>query len=78
MVDSTSTKVWLFAGSEGGANRFADQLSLVSTAQVAGVDPGSYIADVLRRLDTWPHARLGELLPHLWAIGAESDEQTAQ
>ena len=78
MVDSTSTKVWLFAGSEGGANRFADQLSLVSTAQVAGVDPGSYIANVLPRLDTWPHARLGELLPHLWAIGDESDEQAAQ
>ncbi len=68
---------WSFAGSEGGANRFADQLSRVSTAQAAGVDPGSYIADILRRLDPWPQARLGELLPHPWAIGDEFDEQLA-
>lgn len=75
---ASGRKSWLFAGSEAGAKRFADQLSLVSTAQAAGVDPGSYIADVLPRLDTWPQAKLHELLPHLWAVADEPDEQAAQ
>lgn len=65
---ASGRKAWLFAGSASGANRFADTLSLVSTADAAGVNPGSYIADVLPRIDTWPNARIHELLPHLWAL----------
>lgn len=73
---ASGRKSWLFAGSESGANRFADTLSLVSTADAAGVNPGSYIADILPRIDTCPNSRSHELLPHLWAIG--DDEQAAQ
>jgi transposase len=75
---ASGRKSWLFAGSESGANRFADTLSLVSTADAAGVSPGSYIADILPRLDTWPNSRRHELLPHLWAIGENTTEQPAQ
>lgn len=42
---ASGRKAWLFAGSPAGAERFADLLSLVSTAEAAGVNPGSYIAD---------------------------------
>ncbi|MEO8182761.1 MAG: transposase domain-containing protein [Deltaproteobacteria bacterium] len=55
--------------------RFADQLSLVSTADAAGANPGSYIADILPRIDTWPHRRLDELLPHAWAVAEEQSDQ---
>jgi transposase len=65
----------MFAGSHAGAERFADQLSLVSTADAAGVNPGSYIADILPRISTWLQRRLDELLPHAWAA---ADEQAAQ
>jgi hypothetical protein len=60
---------------QAGAERFADLLSLVSTAAAAGVNSGSFIADILPRIDTWPHRRLDELLPLAWAT---ADEQPAQ
>jgi transposase len=72
---ASGRKAWLFAGSHAGAERFADQLSLVSTADAAGVNPGSYIADILPRISSWPQRRLDELLPHAWAA---ADEQAAQ
>ena len=72
---ASGRKAWLFAGSPAGATRFADQLSLVSTADAAGVNPGSYIADILPRIDTWPHSRLDELLPHAWAAAGEQPDQ---
>jgi transposase len=72
---ASGRKAWLFAGSQAGAERFADLLSLVSTADAAGVNPGAYIADILPRIDTWPHRRLDELLPLAWAT---ADEQPAQ
>ena len=65
----------MFAGSQTGAERFADLLSLVSTADAAGVNPGSYIADILPRIETWPHRRLDELLPYAWATADEQLEQ---
>jgi len=68
-------KSWLFAGSQAGAERFADLLSLVSTAEAAGVNPGSYIADILPRVDTWPHRKLDELLPHIWATAGDEETQ---
>ncbi|MCG8554590.1 MAG: IS66 family transposase [Proteobacteria bacterium] len=63
---ASGRKSWFFAGSQGGAERLAGILSLVSSAEAAGVDPGSYIADILPRLESWPHRRLDELLPHRW------------
>jgi transposase len=72
---ASGRKAWLFAGSQAGAERFADLLSLVSTADAAGVHPGAYIADILPRIDTWPHRRLDELLPLAWAT---ADEHPAQ
>lgn len=72
---ASGRKAWLFAGSQTGAERFADLLSLVSTADAAGVNPGSYIADILPRIETWPHRRLDELLPHAWATADEQLEQ---
>jgi transposase len=60
-------KNWLFAGSMKGLHRAALLYSLVQTAKLAGVEPWSYLKDVLDRLPTHPHTRLGELLPAAWA-----------
>jgi transposase len=64
---ASGRRVWLFAGSPAGAERIAHTLSLVSTADAAGVDPGRYLADLYQRIAAgWPQRRLEDLLPHRW------------
>jgi transposase len=64
---ATGRRAWLFAGSPAGAQRIAHMLSLVSTADAAGVDPGGYLADLFERISAgWPHRRRDDLLPHRW------------
>jgi transposase len=77
---ASGRKAWLFAGSHGGAERFADVLSLVSTADAAGADAGSYLPSVISAVDSWPQSRIGELLPHRWRAALEESlrEKAAQ
>ena len=63
---------WLMAGSPAGAVKHADLLSLVITAQAAGVEPGQYLADILPLISGWPHRKLDELLPYNWRNRAQS------
>ena len=58
---------WLFFGSERGGQAAANWMSVIGTCKRAGVEPFSYLSDVLRRL---PSAKTGpgvrELLPDVW------------
>lgn len=46
-------------------------LSLVSTADAAGVNTGAYLTDAFFKIaHGWPNDRLDELLPHRWAPSA--------
>jgi len=57
----------LFAGSDGGAERWATVCSLIATAKLNGVEPYTYIKDVLERLASGHSmSRLNELLPWNW------------
>jgi transposase len=57
----------LFAGSDGGAVRWAVIASLVATAKLNDVEPFAYLKDVLERMSTGhPMARLDDLLPWNW------------
>ena len=57
----------LFAGSDGGGDRWATVCSLIATAKLNGVDPFAYFKDVLARLAAGhPMSRLDELLPWAW------------
>jgi transposase len=57
----------LFAGSDGGGERWAIVCSLIETAKLNGVEPYAYLADILRRMvDGHPVNRLDELLPWNW------------
>jgi transposase len=57
----------LFAGSDGGADRWAIVCSLIETAKLNKVEPFAYLRDVLQRmLDGHPASRLDELLPWNW------------
>jgi transposase len=58
----------LFAGSDGGAARWAVVASLIATAKLNDVEPFAYLKDILRRLsDGHPINRLDDLLPWNWA-----------
>jgi hypothetical protein len=57
----------LFAGSDGGATRWAIVASLMATAKLNDVEPFAYLKDVLERLsDGHPMSRLDDLLPWNW------------
>ena len=58
----------LFAGSDGGARRWAIVASLVATAKLNGVEPLAWLTDVLERTvsgRTKAH-ELARLLPWSW------------
>jgi transposase len=57
----------LFAGSDGGGERWAIVCSLIETAKLNGVEPFAYLADILERLvEGHPKNRLDDLLPWNW------------
>ena len=60
-------KNWLFAGSFEGAKRAALLYSLVQSCALIDVPPFDYLKDVLLRVATHPHHRIGELTPKGWA-----------
>jgi hypothetical protein len=60
----------LFAGSDRGGERAAAIYSLIGTAKLNGIDPESYLRNVLSRIADHPINRIEELLP--WNLAAES------
>ncbi|WP_128931736.1 IS66 family transposase [Bradyrhizobium zhanjiangense] len=58
----------LFAGTDGGGERWAILCSLIETCKLNDVEPYAYLRDVLQRLvDGHPVNRLDELLPRNWS-----------
>jgi len=63
----------LFAGSDGGADRWAVIATLIATAKLNDVEPYAYLKDVLERMaGGHPMARLDDLLPWNWKAAAAS------
>jgi transposase len=57
----------LFAGSDGGADRWAVIASLLETAKLNRVEPHAYLKDVLERMaNGHPMSRIDDLLPWNW------------
>ncbi len=59
-------KNWLFCWTEVGAEAVGRIQSLVQTCVLQGVDPYTYLVDVLQRVDTHPAADVHTLTPRLW------------
>jgi transposase len=59
-------KSWLFCWTELSAERVGQVQSLITTCVLQGVDPSTYLVDVLQRIATHPSARVAELTPRLW------------
>jgi len=59
-------KNWLFCWTELGAEHVGQVQSLITTCVLQGVDPYTYLVDVLQRIATHPYVRVEELTPRLW------------
>jgi transposase len=57
---------WLFCWTEVGAKYVGILQSLLSTCRVQGIDPYTYLVDVLQRIDAHPAREVGHLTPRLW------------
>jgi hypothetical protein len=66
-VTALGRKNHLYAGSDGGAARWAVVASLLTTAKLNDVEPFAYLKVVLERMSSGhPMSRLDELLPWNW------------
>lgn len=59
-------KAWLFNWTELGAERVGIIQSLLTTCRLHGVDPHTYLIDVLQRVATHLASRVDELTPRVW------------
>jgi transposase len=62
-VVALGRKNYLFAGSDAGGERAATLYSLIGTAKLNGLDPETYLRNVLSRIGDHPINRIEELLP---------------
>src|SRR5258708_3759116 len=59
-------KSWLFCWTELGAKHVGIIQSLIVTCRLHGIDPYTYLVDVLQRVSEHPASRVAELTPRLW------------
>jgi len=57
---------WLFCWTEVGARHAGIVQSLVVTCRLHGIDPYTYLVDVLQRVGQHPASRVAELTPRNW------------
>lgn len=58
---------WLFFGSDVHATAAANLFSLIASCQLHGLDPETYLRDLIRVLPHWPRDRYLELAPKYWS-----------
>jgi hypothetical protein len=59
-------KNYLFAGSHEAAQRSAMLYSLLGTCKLHGINPFTWLRDILERIGQYPVNRVNDLLPHHW------------
>lgn len=67
-------KNWLFVGSDKGGQTNAVFTSLIASAHRNGIEPWSYLRDLLCLVPTWPKHRVLELAPAYWAKTSQRDD----
>jgi len=64
-------KNWLFTGSKAGGERASAIYSVIETAKLNGIEPQTYIADVMEKIASgWPASRWDEIMPWNWTAGS--------
>jgi transposase len=70
-------KNWLFVGSDDGARANAVFTSLLASCRMLGVEPWSYLRDILCLLPRWQAHRLLEIVPVNWSATSQRDDVRA-
>ena len=60
-------KNWLFIGHPSAGPRAAMMFTLIENCRILGINPETYLADILTRVEDHPNSRLHELTPSYWA-----------
>jgi transposase len=61
-------KNWLFCWTEGGAKYVGIFQSLIVTCKMHGIDPYTYLVDVLQRVSNHPSSEVHQLTPAQWKL----------
>ena len=61
-------KAWLFCWSEVGAEHVGIIQSIICSCKLQGIDPYTYLVDVLQRVSIHPNAKIDELIPRNWKV----------
>ena len=59
-------KNWLFSWTEVGAKQIGIIQSLLVTCKLHGINPYTYLVDVLQRVSLHPASQVEELTPRIW------------
>ncbi|WP_293885819.1 IS66 family transposase [Thiolapillus sp.] len=59
-------KNWLFCWTEVGAQQVGIIQSLLTTCRLQGINPYTYLVDVLMRIDLHPASEVLDLTPRVW------------
>ena len=59
-------KNYLFCGSDAGGQRAACIYTVIETAKINGINPQTYLADILGRIAEHPIQKIDSLLPWHW------------
>jgi len=70
-------KNWLFFGSEEAGQRSAVMYTLIANCRLHGVEPYTYLKDVLERLPTTTNQQVAQLTPLNWKQTRQSQLQQA-
>lgn len=70
-------KNWLFIGSPQGGQTAAVLMSFTSTCKRLGVEPWTYLQDVLGRLPTTPAEQMSELAPDNWQAARRAKQASS-
>ena len=57
----------MFFGSDDHASAAANLLSLIASCELHGLDPETYLAEIIHVLPFWPRDRYLEIAPKYWA-----------
>ena len=71
-------KNWLFVGSDDGARANAAFTCLLASCRMHGIEPWSYLRDLLCLLPEWPAHRVLKLAPAHWASTSSTEEVRAK
>jgi transposase len=61
-------KNWMFCWTELGAEHLGIIQSLISTCKLHGLNPYTYLVDVLQRISRHPASEVADLTPRLWKL----------